>query len=140
VSAVSARPPKFTPSPDGRNADFYRRAASGTLHLQQCTSCAHYYHPPRYLCRECGSSELELVPSAGRGRIFSWTVTHRPVDPGWAAEIPYATVVVEMEEGVRIVGALRGLPPEALELDLPVQAELEVVSEEFARIHFSPIS
>ena len=75
---------KMVPDPDGRNADFYRFAASGRLHLQQCTSCNPYYHPPRYLCRECGSGDLEFVPSEGHGRIFSWTVTHRPVDPGWA--------------------------------------------------------
>jgi hypothetical protein len=137
VSAPAS--PKFIPSADGRNADFYRRAATGRLHLQQCTRCAHYYHPPRYLCRECGSSALELVPSEGRGRVFSWTVTHRPVDPGWAAELPYATVVVEMEEGVRLVGALRGAAPDALALDLPVRVEIEVVSEEFARLHFVPV-
>ncbi len=129
----------MVPDPDGRNADFYRLAATGQLHLQQCTSCSHYYHPPRYLCRECGSSDLAFVPSSGRGRIFSWTVTHRPVDAGWAAEIPYATVVVAMEEGVRLVGALRGLDPADLVLDLPVQAEIERVSDAFARIWFRPI-
>ena len=127
---------KMVPDPDGRNADFYRLAASGRLHLQRCTRCQHYYHPPRYLCRECGSGELEFVPSQGRGRIFSWTVTHRPVDPGWAEEIPYATVVVEMEEGVRVVGALNG-DPGALELDLPVTAEIDPVSDDFARIVFN---
>ena len=77
---------KMVPNPDGRNADFYRLAASGRLYLQQCTGCRQYYHPPRYLCRECGSGELEFVPSEGRGRVFSWTVPHRGVDPGWAAE------------------------------------------------------
>ena len=127
---------KMVPNPDGRNADFYRLAASGRLHLQQCTGCRQYYHPPRYLCRECGSGELEFVPSEGRGRVFSWTVTHRAVDPGWAEELPYATVVVEMEEGVRVVGALNG-DPGALELDLPVTAEIDRVSEEFARIVFN---
>lgn len=126
---------KTIPTPDGRNADFYRLAASGRLHLQQCTSCRHYYHPPRYLCRECGSGELEFVPSEGRGRVFSWTVTHRPVDPGWAEEIPYATVVVAMEEGVRLVGALKG-DPAALDLDLPVTATIDPVNDEFARIVF----
>jgi uncharacterized OB-fold protein len=126
---------KFVPSPDGRNADFYRFAASGRLHLQQCTSCRRYYHPPRYLCRECGSDALDFVPSSGRGRVFSWTVTHRPVDPGWAPEIPYATLVVAMEEGVRVVGALDG-DPSALELDRLVDAGVERVSEEFARIVF----
>ncbi len=128
---------KMVPDPDGRNADFYRLAASGRLHLQRCTSCQRYYHPPRYLCRECGSGELEFVPSEGRGRVFSWTVTHRPVDPGWAEELPYATVVVAMEEGVRVVGALNG-DSGALELDLPVTAEIDPVSDDFARIVFSP--
>ena len=127
---------KLVPDPDGRNADFYRFAATGRLHLQQCTSCNHYYQPPRYLCRECGGSELEFVPSEGRGRIFSWTVTHRPVDPGWAEELPYATVVVALEEGVRVVGAWDG-DPSALELDLPVTAAIDRVSDEFARIVFN---
>ena len=129
---------KMVPDPDGRNADFYRHAATGRLHLQQCMRCSRYYHPPRYLCRECGSAEPAFVPSAGSGRVFSWTVTHRPVDAAWAAEIPYATVVVAMDEGPRIVGALRGLEPAKLALDLPVRAEIERVSEEFARIHFVP--
>ena len=139
-SSTPPRPPKMVPDPDGRNADFYRLAATGRLHLQQCTRCQHYYHPPRYLCRECGSSELAFVPVSGRGCVFSWTVTHRPVAPGWASEIPYATVVVATEEGPRLVGALRGLDPADLSLDLPVQAEIEPVSETFARIWFRPLS
>jgi uncharacterized OB-fold protein len=126
------------PSADGRNADFYRHAASGTLHLQQCAGCARHHHPPRYLCGECGSSDLAFVPSAGTGRIFSWTVTHRPVDTAWAREIPYATVVVAMDEGPRLVGGLRGLDPTDLELDLPVTAEIERVNDEFARVYFRP--
>jgi len=128
---------KWVPDPDGRNADFYRCAASGRLHLQQCASCGHYHHPPRYLCRECGSDDLVFVPSEGRGRIFSWTVTHRPVDPGWADEIPYATVVVAMDEGVRLVGAFEG-DPAGLELEQPARARIDPVSDEFARIVFRP--
>ena len=39
---------------------------------------------------------------------------------------------------MRVVGALRGLPPEKLALDLPVRAIVEPVSEEFALIYFEP--
>jgi len=138
MSEAGAAPQKMIPDPDGRNADFYRLAATGTLHLQQCVDCSHYYHPPRYLCRECGSSDLEFVPSQGLGRIFSWTVTHRPVEAAWAREIPYATLVVAMDEGPRLVGGLRGLDPAEIELDLRVIAEIEVVNDEFARVYFRP--
>jgi len=140
VSDSAEAPAKLVPDPDGRNADFYRHAATGQLHIQQCNACGHYHHPPRYLCGECGSHDLRFVASPGRGRIFSWTVTHRPVDAAWAREIPYATVVVAMDEGPRLVGALRGIDPSALALDLPVRAEIERVSEEFARIYFLPDS
>lgn len=133
----STRPPRMVPDPDGRNADFYRHAASGKLHLQHCDECARVLHPPRYLCAGCGSDALSFLPVSGRGHLFSWTITHRPVDPGWAHELPYATVVVEMEEGVRLVGAWRGTIQQ-LALDGAVVAEVEPVSESFAFIHFRP--
>jgi len=136
VSGASAA--RFVPDPDGLNADFYRHLARGRIHFQRCVACATIQHPPRYRCASCGGAESDWVASTGSGRVFSWTVTHRAVDPGWAAEIPYATLVVEMDEGVRVVGALRGLAPAGLALDLRVVAEIEPVSDAFAFIHFRP--
>jgi len=128
---------RLIPDPDGRNADFYRYLATGRLHVQHCEDCARALHPPRYGCPRCGSQSLAFLPSEGRGRLFSWTVTHRPVDPGWAERIPYATVVVEMAEGIRLVGAWRGTNEE-LALDLPVVAEVERISDRFAFLWFRP--
>jgi hypothetical protein len=81
---------------------------------------------------------VHWTPISGKGRIFSWTITHRPIDPGWAPDLPWATVVVEMDEGPRLVGAWRGASNDALRLDLPVRATLENESESFALIYFSP--
>jgi uncharacterized OB-fold protein len=58
--------------------------------------------------------------------------------PSFAQEVPYAVVLVELEEGVRMVSGLRGLPPEELELDLPVEVELEPISEKIALPYFRP--
>jgi hypothetical protein len=135
---MSDRPPKIIPDPDGLNADFYRHLAAGTLCLRHCDACGLMHHPPRYLCASCGSDNVGWAPASGRGRIFSWTVTHRPVDPGWAPDLPWATVVVEMEEGPRLVGAWRGADPEVLRLDLPVRAEIEKENDQFALLYFSP--
>ena len=135
---AESRPPKFVPEPEGLNADFYQRLAAGTLSFQRCAGCGAFRHPPRHLCAACGSSQAEWMASSGRGRIFSWTVTHRPIDPGWAHELPYATLVVEMDEGVRVVGALRGLPLQDLALDLPVIARPERAGDHFALLYFEP--
>ena len=51
---------------------------------------------------------------------------------------PYAIVVVELDEGPRLVGNLLGLAPAELALDLPVVGELEPVSDTVALVHFRP--
>lgn len=139
MSAFPERPGRLVPTPVGLNAGFYERAATtGRLHFQRCDECGVWRHPPRFRCAACSSDSWSWSPVSGRGRVFSWTVTHRPVDPAFAAELPYAVLVVEMEEGVRMVGNLIGLAPSELQLDLAVMAELETVAEAVALVHFRP--
>ncbi|MEE8581012.1 MAG: OB-fold domain-containing protein [Myxococcota bacterium] len=130
--------PKPVLDPSGLNAEFYERCAAGTLCFQRCRDCGTWRHIPRIMCAKCASPSWEWTPSSGRGRIYSWTVTHQAPHPAFAAETPYAVVVVEMEEGVRLVSRLRGLPPDAIELDLPVEVEFEKLSESVALPIFHP--
>ncbi|MEW6474272.1 MAG: OB-fold domain-containing protein [Actinomycetota bacterium] len=134
-------PGKYLPSLEGLNLEFHRRAVeTGRLHLQRCADCGVFCHPPRYYCLACSSPDRELVPSSERGSVHSFTVSHRTFDPGWAEETPYATVVVELDEGPRVIGALRGLDPSALELGRRVRVEVERRGEEFAFLWVEPDS
>jgi len=127
MSGMQARP---LPRMDGMHGDFYRECArERRLVFQRCEACGTPRHPPRVLCADCGSDQVSWVPSEGRGTIFSWTVTHQAPHPAFAGQVPYAVVVVELEEGVRIVSSLRELAPAHLELGLPVEVVLEEVSE-----------
>jgi hypothetical protein len=81
---------RIIPAPIGLNAEFYRYLAQNELRLQRCTSCGTWRHPPRHLCAPCGSPAVEWARASGRARVFSWTVTHRAVDPAFTA--PYAIV------------------------------------------------
>ena len=136
---MSARPDRLLPSPPGINGEFYERAATtGALHLQRCTACATWRHPPRLMCAACGSDAWTWEPASGRGRVFTWTTTHRPVDAAFADEMPYAILVVELEEGPRVVGNLLDLAPEELRLDLAVHVVLDKRSETVALVDFAP--
>ena len=136
MSEMQARP---LPRMDGMHGDFYRECArERRLVFQRCEACGTLRHPPRVLCAECGSDRVSWVPSEGRGTIFSWTVTHQAPHPAFAGQVPYAVVVVELEEGVRIVASLRELAPAQLELGLPVEVLLEEVSEEVALPYARP--
>jgi uncharacterized OB-fold protein len=129
---------RFLPSPVGLNGEFYAFLARGELRLQRCAACGSWRHPPRYRCALCGSVDATWQPATGDGRVFSWTVTHRAVDPAFTP--PYAILVVELEEGPRLVGNLRGLDPSKLVLDLPVVVEIEHASDTVGLLWFRPAS
>jgi len=127
---------RLLPSTTGLNGEFYAYLARGELRLQRCTQCQTWRHPPRQRCAHCGSLEVEWAPASGRGRVFSWTVTHRAVDPAFTP--PYAILVVELVEGPRVVANLRGLEPSELVLDLPVVVEIEHASDAVGLLWFRP--
>ncbi|MFQ5513218.1 MAG: Zn-ribbon domain-containing OB-fold protein [Myxococcota bacterium] len=115
---------------DEYSAEFWDRCAREELCFQRCTACGRWRHLPRAMCAACGSAEWEWAQSSGRGRLFSWIVTHQPLLPPFADQVPYAVIIVELEEGVRMVSGVRDLPLEELTLDLP----LEVVFEHFGDV------
>jgi uncharacterized OB-fold protein len=80
--------------------------------------------------------EWEAV--SGRGTLFSWTVTHQAIHPAFADALPYAIVVVELEEGVRVVSGVRGLAPSDLRLALPLQAEIDQIDDAIGLVYFHP--
>jgi uncharacterized OB-fold protein len=120
---MSERP---LPQPDDELvAAFWEHCAQGRLCFQRCTDCGTWRHLPRILCANCGSPKWQWTPSSGRGRIFSWTVTHQPLVKNFPEAVPYAVIVVELEEGVRMVAGLRAMPPSELALDGPVEVVFE---------------
>jgi hypothetical protein len=121
---------KPRPSLDGPNGEFYRRLAeTRELAFQRCDACGLVRHPPRVQCASCGSAAFGFASSSGRGRIHTWTVTHQALVPAFARETPYAVVVTELDEGVRIVSGIREMTPEMLSLELPVEVVLEEVAD-----------
>jgi uncharacterized OB-fold protein len=127
---------RLLPSAVGHNGEFYAFLARGELRLQRCTACGTWRHPPRHRCARCGSVDVAWDAAAGAGRVFSWTVTHRAVDPAFVP--PYAIVIVELDEGPRLVGNVRGIEPSELALDLRVVVEIEHASDTVGLVWFRP--
>jgi hypothetical protein len=91
------------PALDERNRAWF---TSGTLALQACARCGAAQFPPEDACRACGGFELGARESAGRGRVESVAVVHRAVHPALASRVPYAVVLVSLDDapGVRLLG------------------------------------
>jgi uncharacterized OB-fold protein len=111
-------------------APFFEGAKHHQLVLQKCTACGTYRFPPRELCSSCLSNQSTWERVSGNGEVFSFTVMHQVYHPGFAGEVPYAVVLVELAEGPRITSNLVGVPPHEIRIGMPVKAVFEDLSEE----------
>jgi hypothetical protein len=61
--------------------------------------------------------------------VWSWVVAHPPVLPAFADKVPYSVAVVELPEGVRMLGNLLGVPNEEITAGMEVVVDFEDVGE-----------
>ncbi len=113
--------PKVEPSEMSR--PFWDAAENGRLTLQCCAKCGQKRHYPQLLCSHCYSDEVVWEAASGCGAIHSWTVAHHAFHPGFAADLPYTLVTIDLEEGVRALGLWRS--DVAPKIGLPVRGQFE---------------
>lgn len=118
------------PVPDDDTAPFWEYCRGGELRVQRCSSCEQYRHPPRLMCGRCGSLEYEWALVSGRGTVYSYIVTHQPIHPALQGRVPFATVLVELDEGVRMTSNVVDCPPEEIAIGMLVEVEFEQLNEE----------
>lgn len=97
----------------------------------------HYPHPA---CAACGSSDVVPTPVSGRGSVYTWTVSHYVGGPGFEDAVPYAIVLVELEEdpSLRIVANLRDCPPDRIRAGMPVEVVFEDLDGAMTLPQFRP--
>lgn len=125
MSAPSA-PAKMVPVATPASQPFWDGTQVGELRLQHCTDCGHHFLYPRLSCPSCGSRKTDWVRATGRGRLYSFVISHMAA-PGWQGETPYVIAVVQLEEGPRMLSNLVGVPadPAALVLDMPLEVTFQ---------------
>ncbi|OBH02660.1 bifunctional MaoC family dehydratase N-terminal/OB-fold nucleic acid binding domain-containing protein [Mycobacterium sp. E1747] len=77
-------------------------------------------HPPVPAVWQDKAAPIDYVVASGRGEVFSFVVHHAPKVPGRA--LPFVIALVELEEGVRMLGELRGADPAEVRIGMPVRA------------------
>ena len=97
------------PTPTAASAPFWEACNRGELQLPHCRACDRLFYYPRTHCPHCGSRELDTRKAAGGGRIFSFTHVHVSFQGStWEAQLPYTPVLVDLDEGVRMLSRLIG--------------------------------
>ena len=69
--------------------------------------------------------------------MHSYAVSHRSLDPEWQDLVPFATLVVELGEGPRVLAATE-LDPTELAIGLRVTLEVRRCNDDVAQIWALP--
>ena len=77
-------------------------------------------HPPAPALWNDKDVPTDYVVANGKGTVFSFVVHHAPQVPG--RTLPFVIALVELEEGVRMLGELRGIDPAKVEIGMDVRA------------------
>lgn len=127
---------KPLPATEGFAKEFYDWCKQHELRFQRCAGCGAWRHVPREMCAECGSWKWEWAKSSGRGKVFTWTVVARALHPAFQHDTPYAPVVVEMDEGVRLLSVVTDCTPDQLQIGMPVEVTFDDVTPEITLPRF----
>lgn len=107
------------PSWSRDSAYFWDGVAAHELRIQRRPD-GSLQHPPVPAIWKDKTETTDYVVSSGRGTVFSYVVHHAPKVPGRAC--PFVIALVELDEGVRMLGELRGIDAAAVKIGMPVCA------------------
>lgn len=129
MSPASTTPTRVEPAVAAGAEPFWDATRRQQLVLPWCTSCQRPFWYPRPACPRCLGSDIEWRAASGRGEVYAVTVVHRAQNPLMADRAPYPVVLVDLEEGVRMMSNVVGVEPARVQVGMPVQLTWEELSD-----------
>lgn len=106
---------------------FWSGLRDGELRIQRWGETLR--HPPGPMPPDGDfDAKPDYVVACGRGTVYSYVVHHHPKVPG--KDLPFVVALVELEEGVRVMGELLDADPETVYIGLPVETAFVKIDDE----------
>jgi len=113
------------PVPDLDTQPFWDGCEQERFLVPTCGSCGARRWPPGPMCPVCRSTATEWLESSGRGSVYSFLVVHHPVNPVLLDQVPYVVAMIELEEGIRVVGNVEDCDPDSVHTGMQVEVVFE---------------
>lgn len=130
---------KPQPTPDSDSRAYWEGLKGGRLLLQHCNTCGNVQFYQQAICRKCMGTDLIHRAASGRGTVHSFSVVHRAPGPAFKQDTPYAVLLVELEEGPRMISSLIGADPMSVEFDMPVELVCDSANADVVLPRFRPV-
>lgn len=113
-------PPTDPACRGGVQAAYQDALDRGQFLIQRCADCGAAVFFPRERCPHCGSLRLAWQPARGDGTVHAVTTVRRKPEAGGDHNVS----LIELDEGVRMMSRVEGLPPDEVRIGLRVQARV----------------
>jgi uncharacterized OB-fold protein len=90
------------------------------------TGAVHWPPKPGYW----KGGRLEWVEASGRGEVYSYVVGYPPFLPAFADLLPHIMVVVQLDEGPRLVGYMVDCTPEQMAIGMRVRVAFKALTDD----------
>ena len=118
---------------------FWEHALRHELRMQKCPACGYIRYPSSIICPRCHSTGApDWVELSGRGTVYSLVVFHHVYKKALAGEVPYTVATVELEDGPRMMGRIKGLNPDDVSVGMKVELYFEDAAENLSLPQFRP--
>jgi len=107
---------------------FWDGARAGKLMQQRDRTTGAVHWPPKPLYWKDGQ-RLEWFEASGCGVVYTWVVGSEPFLPAFVHLLPHVMVVVQLDEGPRIVGHMVDTKPEAMRFGMRVRVVFKRLTE-----------
>jgi uncharacterized protein len=88
----------------------------------QCKQCGQIFFPPKTVCLNCLSSDLQSLNLSTHGQLYSYTVVYLPSEH---FPSPYTVGWVQLPEGIRVFSQIRGWQEKPLTVGMEMQMQIE---------------
>jgi uncharacterized OB-fold protein len=89
----------FYPLEDEKNtriSNFFKNLREGRLTTTKCKKCNELLWPPRIVCPNCHSDELEWVDLGNEGELYAFTEMRLGAPLGFVQDVPFCIGVVKI--------------------------------------------
>ena len=108
------------PLPDQDTEAFWEGTRNQKLLVQHCASCERAQFYPRYFCTVC-AGDVDWIEASGRGVVYTFSIVRQNATPPFDALVPYVLAMIDLDEGVRMMGNVTGIPVDEMRVGLPVE-------------------
>ncbi len=116
----------MTEAGPGPEATFRAFLKEGRFMIQRSASTGRHVFYPRVALPGTGERDLEWVPASGLGTVYATTVARQRPNPDGSSN-DYNIAIVELDEGVRMMSRVEGLPPAEVAIGQRVKARIAEV-------------